>query len=47
MAVEVVTFPLCVLRTNSDFCLVHYIKSLVFYNRRAECLQRGTNWVFI
>jgi len=42
----VITFLLCVLRTNSHFCLIQHCQ-FGFYNRRAECLQRGTDWVLI
>jgi len=41
----VITFRLCVLRTNSDFCLTQH-EEFGFYNRGGNCLQRGTDWVF-
>ena len=37
-----ITFHLCVLRTNSDLCHLHH-KLIVFYNRGGMCLQRGTD----
>jgi len=40
------TLYLCIyLRTNSDFCHLHY-KLIGFYNRDEKCLLRGTDWVF-
>jgi hypothetical protein len=36
----VITFRLCVLRTNSDFCLIQS-QQFGFYNRGGGCLQRG------
>ena len=40
-----ITFSLCVFRTNSDLCHLQH-KLIGFYNRDEKCLQRGTNWVF-
>ena len=40
----VITFRLCVLRTNGDFYLVQN-KQFGFYNRGGGCLQRGRDWV--
>ena len=34
------------IRTDSDFCFVHY-KLIGFYNRGRKCLLRGTNWFLI
>jgi len=40
-------YVFCVdLKTNSDFFLYTEITYRFFYNRRRECLLRGTNWVF-